>query len=560
MPFVTPNTPPALAAKITAAGKTFTPSTERAAYTAAAPMLQLYLDLYELDQAKLEKLVEKHHAGESDERTAARQKLAAVYNLVPMIVDMIGGYLFSESPSYDVGTDADLEPFVGDCDGAGTPLRDFVKRSALPLSMVLGHLDVVVENPQAPLSPVLTQADLAAAGKPYLVPVSPLQRINWSAAANGAYNWLRWKDSGNENPDPFANDPTPPESYVTYTAGEPGPTGEPTPGWWLRSFKPTPEQAKALAAQGAETDWVHAAGYAPTARVPAATLYHKRSLDPANRHTGLSKIAMVAVLTKQIVQILGWSAEDIKANLALYCMPSKNGEVPTDPKTGKVRVSELNAYTILWFDREAGQPPMVLQGAVDHIKIKLALVELHLREILRLSNLLAASGTAGGGEGQSAGGKATSGRQAEIERTELHRELEEKSGALDRFVMDVLALVKSWATDSDVTAEDLEADGVKVSHFKGPWVLDSLADVIANTTAAVALFQPMSSTAVEALYNQAARALLYGAGAQLEDALAEIKKNTGAEVERQAKLAAELGQAEVDAAKLAAQPPPAEAA
>ncbi|HLL88973.1 MAG TPA: hypothetical protein VK324_06695 [Tepidisphaeraceae bacterium] len=547
--------PEALAALLAAQPK-FDPSLERKEFTDNRELWRLYLDLYELDATKLKALVLRHSADEPDAKYAKRQALAAVYNLVPMIVNLAKGYLFSESPAYDVNGDPDLEAFLKNCDGNGRDFEGFTKNSALPLAQVLGWVDVLVENPQLPAGRApLTRADEAAAKlTPYVMPVTPLQRIHWSAQPNHSYNWLRFRDAGNEKTDPFAGDVTPAEAYVTHgvldvtrPGAEPGAAAEPT-AYWIRSWRKPVAPAPAAGGQEPGPQWEHDGGFAPVDRVPVSTLYHQVSNDPDRRHFGLSKVAMMAVLTRQIVQVLSWTAEDVLANLALYCVPSKDG-LPLKDEEGNPVNLQWGANTIMWFKFDAQHVPFVLQGDVSHIEIKFKLVELHLREILRIANLLQATGTAGSASGSSAGGEATSGVQAEIERNELFRELTETSQALDTFALQVLALVKSWKTNKPWSVEQLQEEGkVTVRHYKGPWTMDPVDKVIATANEALALFREISPTAVENAMAQAARSLLHNNGDAMKDALKEIAKNTGAVVEDMNDRQNKIDQAAADAA------------
>jgi hypothetical protein len=530
-------------ASLVTANPKFKPDAEREDFKKFLPLWRGYLDLYELDEQKLGAIVEPHGSDEPKEKLELRRKEAAVYNLVPMIVDMIGGYVFAERPKIDVDDDPDLTGFLADCDGNDTEWIDFVRVSALPMSLVMGFLDVLVENPSVAAPQVKTQADVEALGiTPHVTPMLPLQRINWSCAPNGAYQWVTYRDIGADNPNPLANDPTAPAAYVRFARGVEE-TGN--KAFFVRSWKEIDQNGNV------SQDWTIDGDLLPMERTPVTTLYHRRSNDPERRHFGISKIAMIALLTKRIVQILSWTTEDVLANLAIFAFPTRDGQPPKG-KDGDAAIQKIDAFTMFFYTAASGSPPVVVQGDVSHIEIKMKLVEAHIREILRLANLLAASGSGAGGEASNTGGKSQSGRQAEIERSELYRELRDTADGLDQFTLQVLALVKSWKTNSDIDIDQLtEGDKVSVDFFKGPYSLDPLENVIANAQSVIDMFSSVSPTTVESAYSQLARQFLNASGKTLDEALKEIAENTGRTIDDNEAHAQLMKDAEAAAAKAA---------
>lgn len=521
-----------LAAMI-AAHPDFAPDQAREEHGSNLPLWRLYLDLLELDRTKLEALVEKHEEGEPETKVKLRKLWASVVNLVPTVVQMIQGYVFAEEPDIDVEGDEDLEAFLRDCDGTGMPWIEYERQKALRLALALGWVDVLVQNP-AGNAAVASEADATAARvKPAVFTITPLQRLHWSCDTSGDYNWLRFKDAASEKKNPFLKDVKPDEAYITASAAVPEIAGE--LGYWIRSTK------------GPGGNWQHEAGPAPTRRCPVASLFYARSVDPDRPHFGLSKIAMIAVLTRLIVQVLSWTTEDILANLAIIATPTKNGQVPKGEDGESNQLASLTAFTQLCFDRDATHVPFVLQGDVSHIEIKMKFVDMLVREILRQAHLLGASAESE---------KVTSGVQGVVMRTELFQELADISKALDTFTLDTLALVKSWATNEDVTREQLlEGETApRVNHFKGPWMMDPLADVIANATAVLSLYREASPTMVESALKQTARSYLHPGDPNLQTVMEEIGENTGDVLARDAEQDVLLKQAEIDAAKAAAAP------
>src|SRR5205809_6463965 len=114
---------------ITFLGRKFTPDATKKFYDDYVSVWELYLSLFELDKTRIITLLEKHDA-EADPQYKLRQELAAVFNYVPSIVRMVVNYLYTEQPQITVA-DKDLQTFLDNCDGSGTPFTQYVKHSVL---------------------------------------------------------------------------------------------------------------------------------------------------------------------------------------------------------------------------------------------------------------------------------------------------------------------------------------------------------------------------------------------------------------------------------------------
>lgn len=516
---------PILQALQTRKGKTaFDPAAARDAYTKNKDLWQLYQDMMELDQNKLKELLDKHGDTEDADKYALRQKLVTVFNLIPSMLNVIKGYIFSEEPSIEVNNDDDLTRFMQNCDGAGTSYENFVRKTVLPLSMVFGYIDVLVENPSDTSDFLSQQAAEDAEISPIARVITPLQRINWSAKANHAYNWIRFKDVANELDDPFAYE-APPDSYITYT----GPTsqvaapdaGKPV-GFWIRSFR----EAKG---EGSP-DWTHDGDWLPMPNVPIATLYYQQSQDQDRRHFGVSKIAIMAILTRKIIQVLSWTDEDVLSNLAIMCLPTKDGKLPKK-EDGSPIITSLGSFSTISFPMDSKNPPFILQGSVDHIKVKMEIIDSIIREILRIAHLIGASA-----EDE----QITSGRQGIVMRTELFQELGEIAGALDDLTLDVFALVKSWATgeawDRQRVIEQIKPTVAFNKKFPALEPLDVLITQLEKLTR---LMGTTSPKLIERLQVQIAMAAMYADDQHREEVIDEIEANSAIQIE-EAKAAADI--------------------
>ena len=526
--------------------KNVNPDLERAEYNKYLKDWQLYLDLLELDGTKLRDLLETHGPNESDGKFETRKKLATAFNMVPMLCSMYRGYIFSDEPRIDVKGDPDLQKFLEDCDGAGTNFVQYCAETILPMALCMGFYDVLVQNP-AVIGDLSTQADVDAASvSPKVFGISPTRRINWSVQSNGEYNWVTIRDQGSESFNPLIRNVTQPLLYITVSAKLPADVMDAQTGFWVRQW-PAVVQKLSASQQAAyndgaflppttETDaaltgrfWAEA-DFTPTARVPIATLYYKKSSDPDRRHFGVSKIAVIATLTKLIIQVLSWTTEDLLANLAILALPTKGGG-PAKAAAGPVKpagrrkgsppddgsTTELGAFSTISFPADSKHTPTVVQGASSHIDIKLQFISALVMEVLRLCNMMWGA--------HAKAERVNSGVQAVVQRNELFQDLRDVANNLDRFTLEILALVKSWASNTDVKADDLKAKGVTVDYFKGPYTADSVADVIANSESVIELFRNISPAMCESALKDVARAYLYSGDPALAEVVKEIEQN-----------------------------------
>lgn len=515
---------------ISTLGPNFRPDLARKEYEDNIGLWKMYLDFLELDANKLAGMLDRHGAtvqapegSEAEAKFGMRKKMAVVFNLIPSMVSMLVGYLHAEEPIISDGDDAHLKAFLADCDGNGMPLKEWIRLKGLPMSIALGWVDVMVQNPPG-TDAISNEAD-AVTAKPTIFPITPLARINWSANPNDEYNWVTFKDRGNENDNPLLRNSPETWAYITLSKANADVGGRDAKGFWIRSWVgPDSRQLGKPIAERANV-WFHDSGYTPVNRCAVAPLYFRKSIDPERRHWGVSKIAMMAVLTRCILNVLSWTQEDILANLAILALPSKGGRAPKDEQ-GNPIVPNLTPFTILWTDTEAGAgaAAKVIQGNVSHIEFKMDFVAALVNEILRIGNMMGVSGE------QS---QVTSGVMGLVERNELFQELGQLAEGLDTFGYEVLALAKSWATGEEWTVERLrkEIPNATINFHKGPYTLDPLKDVLANAQSVMAMMRPISPTMQKAAAKYVARAFLYANDPDLDMVIDEIKKATQADFE-----------------------------
>lgn len=496
-------------------GDAIDPSREHPKYKENFPTWRLYLDLYELDRTKIAALVEKFGDDEDVDRYERRQQLAAIFNYVPTIVRMVVNYIFSQQPTIS-STDEALNAFIADCDGRGTSLSEWMKESALPMALVFGMVDCLVQNPSSEDAQLFISAadDQAADVSPRLFLITPLIRTDWSEDQSGEYNWIRFRDRDADDPNPFREKPVESVSYVTISrAVDPVVNDKKNAvGFWLRSWlKPDEGGDGASAGGGDKMVWLHDGGFLPTRRAAIETLYFAKSNDPDRRHFGLSKIAMIAVLTYKIIQLLSWTDEDVIANLAVFVLP---GTPPVDD-SGKEIAVVMNPNSIIWLKGDPKINPQMLQGSTDNMKFKTDLIDIYIREILRLAYIIGASGKVE---------TVTSGVQAVVSRNELFMELTDLAASCDQFVYGVLALASSWLNNDDVDRASI-TQRATVDFYKGPYMVDPLETTIKNADALIALFSRTSPTLVREVLRQVAQTVMYNETQNRSTVFEEIDRN-----------------------------------
>jgi hypothetical protein len=117
-------------------------------------------------------------------------------------------------------------------------------------------------------------------------------------------------------------------------------------------------------------------------------------------------------------------------------------------------------------------------------------------------------------------------------RNELFMELADLALGCDNFVIDLLALAKAWIDNKDITrGEFLKLNKPTVSFYKGPYSIDPLADVIANTQQMLTMFEKLSPTMMRNLYRQLVMAATSNDNADRDTIFNEIDRSLSGVIE-----------------------------
>jgi hypothetical protein len=203
----------------------------------------------------------------------------------------------------------------------------------------------------------------------------------------------------------------------------------------------------------------------------------------------------------------------------LFVLPG----APPQDEHGNVLPLELHPFKVIWVSNDARVPASLLQGSTDHIRVKMELIDAYTQEILRLAYIIGASAEAE---------RVTSGVQGVVMRNELFMELADLALGCDNFVIDLLALAKAWIDNKDITrGEFLKLNKPTVSFYKGPYSIDPLADVIANTQQMLTMFEKLSPTMMRNLYRQLVMAATSNDNADRDIIFNEIDRSLSGVIE-----------------------------
>jgi len=132
-----------------------------------------------------------------------RKTLATYVNHAGGILDLLAAMLFGEAPKIDgLPTGDYYEGLINDCDGAGTPWRQWW-RETFAHTLRGGRCFVWANLPPAGDVEPATRADEEKLGRldAFLVRVTAAQVRDWGTDSKGALQWVLWRDIVDERED-----------------------------------------------------------------------------------------------------------------------------------------------------------------------------------------------------------------------------------------------------------------------------------------------------------------------------------------------------------------------
>lgn len=321
--------------------------------------------------------------------------------------------------------------FVDDVDGGGTSLDAFMA-AALRKCYATG-VDVVVDKSGAPPGAALTREhERQLGGVPYVMALTPLERVDWACDHAGRYKWVRY-DLGAE----------PPESEEVCE----GPR---------RFLTLSPDEWRLYRVGGdGDGSVTVTSGPMRLGTVPVVRLYYAESSRGDCRGVPLSLLTRIAPVARAMLNLVSQGQLDIYMAIGVLAAIGVDADcLPTEMSP------------MCWLGLPEGSSVQHLQPAVEHVREKREWIRMLSEAILRMGKLTGPTGELVG--------RATSGFQVAAERTDLDNEMSQMASELEAAERSVIRLAVSRMEGRLVSAEEI---GYAVEYNR-KYVLTPAADIV----------------------------------------------------------------------------------
>lgn len=383
----------------------------------------------------------------------------------------------------------DIDEFIRDVDLGGTGIDAFMECAVR--EMYINGADIVIDKESSNGKPIISKADEAGL-RYYLQRFGPLERLDWRSDHVGAYHWVRY-DLGESVRLGESDDDPEQHTYLTMTRD----------GWVLH---------KTSASDSVGVDSVH--GTHTLGVCPVVPLYFRRSVLPENDAIPLSLMTRLSPIAEFMLNLVSQGQLDLYLSVAFFVL---FGVAPKDvPKS--MGAAQAWAFT----DSEGSMSNVTV--SVEHIKEKREWLDLCIEAMLRIGKVTGISGEIRG--------RAGSGVQVAIERTELDNELAATAGQCESVERRIIQLMLSRKHPESATAGRtpglIDQDVIKYGvHYNRRYVLSGSKELIDQ---AKALSDIPFTDEIPSLMRQALRKVTDALGSEgdpdYEAALAEIAKAT----------------------------------
>ena len=347
-----------------------------------------------------------------------------------------------------------LDEFLRNVDAAGTDIDSFMRRGLL-LHYVNG-VDFAVDKQSPPAGrSVLTLAQERSLGLlPYLHALGPLERLDWACDHGGRYRWVRYDLGAAPPADETAGGPGV-RQYLTLTSDQ----------WRLYRVQ----------ASGEGRTTTVSSGPIALGRCPVVPFYYKESTRSDCPKVPLSLLTRVAPIARYLLNLVSQVQIDVYRNIAFL--------VATGVEADKIpgEITPMGCWAL-----PDGAEIRDLSGDVRHIQAKLQLAQLLVEAILRIGKLTHATGEAVG--------RATSGTQVAVERTDLDNEMRMTACQLEQVESELIHLAicryKGQAVPRDQVRYGVE--------YNKQYVLTGAGELIqqARELAQIGLYGPTGTPAL----------------------------------------------------------------
>ena len=400
----------------------FDPTVKNALYDVFSPSWKLCRDFAEMHEHVLRDgtYLDQFGAGTDKAECTAqynlRKQSSFAMDFCGELIDLRLGNLFRADPirKYDDSPHKEfIERFLKDVDGGGTTMNDFMA-SVARRHYQSGLVDVVVDktNPGVDTSMMSAAQEDDLGMRVILNSFTPLERVDWASDYANNYKWVRYSlgaASPDNEEDDFGFD-----QYVTFTPDE----------WRVYTYG---------GEQGTEIEY----GPMQIGELPIAQLWFGKSSNPDYHGIPISLLTRIAPIARALLNLVSQGQLDLYMALGILAVFGiEKEDLPEYISAG------------LWvaFPSEDGKIEPI-RPDVAHIVEKREWINLYMTTILRLGKLIGASG--------SVEGSASSGFQAQVERTDLDNEIESTATKMEALERQVIALAVSREFGERVSEEDV---------------------------------------------------------------------------------------------------------
>lgn len=324
-------------------------------YAALQADWQFYLDSYMGGEHYRQKDYLFRHLRESPKNYEDRKQRAVYPNYSRKVIDINSAFIFKDPIKRD-SDDPGFEEFQSNADRKGTPLTQIMAEQVGKLGMVAGHAVAVVDVPREAGVARTRRDDQLLGIRPYVSVYTPLDVVDWSIDARGAYRWIRVRECAPDDTGPLDERKKQRFIYRIWTTDE----------------------CMVFDEDGTEIERsTHTLGEVPAVFIPIGE--HMQHVD-----VGESKLTDIAPLNRAIYNYRSLLDE------FLYRQAFNFLALPTDesltPERIKALMQEIGVNNATFYPAKTN-PPSYVSPPSDPAEMIMKAIEASAREIIELAKL-----------------------------------------------------------------------------------------------------------------------------------------------------------------------------
>lgn len=335
---------------------------------------------------------------------------------------------YEDSPHRDF-----IRMFLKNVDGGGTSMDAFMRR-CLRLYYVNG-VDFVIDKESSPSEP--RPQNLAQERQlgllPYVHAFSPLDRLDWQVDHAGRYLWARYKLGRVPAIDECCDAPGL-TRYLTVTGNQ-----------W-RLYESSDESGRPTTVRTGEM---------VLGICPVVTFYFKESARSDYAKVPLSLLSRIAPIAQYLLNLISQIQIDIYRNIAFLVATG------VDPEHIPTEITPMGCWAL-----PEGAELKDVAGDVKHVDVKIRFAQLLMEAILRIGKLTGADGKLQG--------RAASGVQVAVERTDLDNEMSMTACQAEQVESEIVRLAVSRYEGRSVGHDELNYS----VQYNQKYVLTPVGDIV----------------------------------------------------------------------------------